>query len=83
MKDTGFTKGRKQIGRTVGVRAPAKVNLHLEVLRQRHDGFHEIETILQAVSLFDELRVTLIEQYQGIATEEFLSARKDRLEGGG
>jgi 4-diphosphocytidyl-2-C-methyl-D-erythritol kinase len=41
------------------------VNLHLEVLRHRHDGFHEIETILQAVDLFDELRVTLVEQYQG------------------
>jgi len=65
MKDVGYIKGRKPIGRTVGVRAPAKVNLHLEVLRQRHDGFHEIETILQAVPIFDRLRVTLIEQYPG------------------
>ncbi len=65
MKDVGYIKGRKAIGRTVGVRAPAKVNLHLEVLRQRHDGFHEIETILQAVPIFDRLRVTLIEQYPG------------------
>ena len=65
MKEVGYTKGRKPIGRTVGVRAPAKVNLHLEVLRQRHDGFHEIETILQAVPIFDRLRVTLIEQYPG------------------
>ena len=65
MNDVAFTRGRKEIGRTVGVRAPAKVNLHLEVLRQRHDGFHEIETILQTVALFDELRVTLVEQYQG------------------
>ncbi|MEN8008440.1 MAG: 4-(cytidine 5'-diphospho)-2-C-methyl-D-erythritol kinase [Candidatus Krumholzibacteriota bacterium] len=65
MKDVGFTDGRRKIDRSVGVRAPAKVNLHLEVLRRRHDGFHEIETILQAVSLFDELRVTLVEQYQG------------------
>ncbi len=65
MNEVGFTKGRKPIGRTVGVRAPAKVNLHLEVLRQRHDGFHEIETILQAVPIFDRLRVTLIEQYPG------------------
>lgn len=65
MKDDGYTKGRKPIGRTVGVRAPAKVNLHLEVLRLRHDGFHEIETILQAVPIFDQLRVTLIEQYPG------------------
>jgi len=65
MQETEFTRGRKSVGRTVGVRAPAKVNLHLEVLRQRHDGFHEIETILQAVSIFDEIRVTLSEQYQG------------------
>jgi len=65
MPDNGFTKGRKDVGRTVLVKAPAKVNLHLEVLRRRHDGFHEIETILQAVKIFDEVRVTLIEQYQG------------------
>ena len=65
MKDSEFSKGRRQVGRTVTVRAPAKINLHLEVLRKRHDGFHEIETILQAVSIFDHLRVTLVEEYQG------------------
>lgn len=36
-------------------RAPAKVNLHLEVLHQRPDGYHEIETIFQALDLFDTL----------------------------
>ena len=36
-------------------RAPAKVNLHLEVLHQREDGYHEIETIFQAVELYDTL----------------------------
>jgi len=43
----------------VTLMAPAKVNLHLEVLRQRSDGFHEIETVLQAVSLFDTVKVRL------------------------
>ncbi len=43
----------------VEVVAPAKVNLHLEVLRHRDDGYHEIETILQTVSLCDEVRVEL------------------------
>lgn len=38
-------------------RAPAKVNLHLEVLFRRPDGYHEIETILQAIELYDELRL--------------------------
>ena len=31
--------------------APAKVNLWLEVLRRRDDGFHEIETLIAAIDL--------------------------------
>ncbi len=65
MSETPFTKGTRPVGRTVTVRAPAKVNLHLEVLRRRHDGYHEIETVLQAVALFDTLRVTLHEERRG------------------
>ncbi len=41
------------------VRAPAKVNLSLEVLGKRADGFHEIRTVMQAVSLCDTLRFGL------------------------
>ena len=36
--------------------APAKVNLFLEVLRKRPDGFHEIATLIVAVGLYDTLR---------------------------
>ena len=35
--------------------APAKVNLTLEVLQKRPDGYHEIRSVLQAVSLCDRL----------------------------
>ena len=35
--------------------APAKINLYLEVIRRRKDGYHDIETIMQTVSLCDEL----------------------------
>jgi 4-diphosphocytidyl-2-C-methyl-D-erythritol kinase len=35
--------------------APAKVNLYLEVLARRPDGYHEINTLMVAVSLFDTL----------------------------
>ena len=35
--------------------APAKVNLTFEVLARRADGYHEVRTILQALSLADEL----------------------------
>lgn len=35
--------------------APAKINLHLRVLRRREDGFHEVETRLCPVSVADEI----------------------------
>ena len=39
----------------VEVFAPAKLNLFLEVLGKRPDGFHEIETVMTRVSLYDTL----------------------------
>lgn len=44
-------------GSSIEVRTPAKINLFLEVLGRRPDGFHEIETIIAPVSLFDTLRL--------------------------
>jgi 4-diphosphocytidyl-2-C-methyl-D-erythritol kinase len=41
--------------RDVVVWAPAKVNLHLEILGRRPDGYHELETLMVAVSLCDTL----------------------------
>lgn len=40
-------------------RSPAKVNLVLEVLGQRADGYHEIDTVLQELALSGEVTVTL------------------------
>lgn len=37
--------------------APAKINLFLEVLAKRPDGFHEIETLMAAVEIYDTLRL--------------------------
>lgn len=41
------------------VLAPAKINLTLEVLAERQDGFHEIRSVMQAVDLCDSLRFRL------------------------
>jgi 4-diphosphocytidyl-2-C-methyl-D-erythritol kinase len=38
------------------VKAPAKINLTLEVLGERPDGFHEIRSVIQAIDLCDSLR---------------------------
>lgn len=39
--------------------APAKINLFLEVLGKRDDGYHDLNSFFQAVSLFDRLKFTL------------------------
>jgi len=39
--------------------SPAKVNLHLEVLGKRSDGYHEIQTLMHRVALFDEVEISL------------------------
>lgn len=41
----------------VVVHTPAKLNLFLEVLARRADGFHEIETLMTAIGLYDTLVV--------------------------
>lgn len=39
----------------VTVRVPAKINLHLGVGPRRPDGFHDLQTVFQAVSIYDEV----------------------------
>lgn len=41
----------------VGIQAPAKLNLGLEVVGRRPDGYHEIVTIFQAISIYDDLEL--------------------------
>ena len=38
------------------IKAPAKINLTLEVLGKRPDGFHEIRSVIQTIDLYDSLR---------------------------
>jgi len=51
---------------TYSLLAPAKVNLYLEILGDRADGFHELAMILQSITLADrlELRANGTEQFR-------------------
>src|ERR1041385_6813533 len=40
---------------TLEKKSPCKVNLLLNILGKRPDGFHELETVMHPVNLFDEL----------------------------
>lgn len=41
------------------LRAPAKINLCLTVIGKRPDGYHEVEMVMQAVGLYDDVTVRL------------------------
>lgn len=53
--------------------APAKLNLFLEVIAKRQDGFHEIETLMTAINLYDRISVTALDAGQTQLTSRWAS----------
>jgi 4-diphosphocytidyl-2-C-methyl-D-erythritol kinase len=43
---------------TIELLAPAKINLGLEIIRRRDDGYHDIATVMQTISIFDRVRIS-------------------------
>lgn len=39
------------------IKCPAKINLYLNILNKREDGYHDIRTIVQTINLFDEIEM--------------------------
>jgi len=45
--------------RSITLRSPAKLNLVLDVLAKRSDGFHELRTVFERIDLCDRITLTL------------------------
>ena len=43
----------------IRIKCPAKINLTLEVVNKRSDGFHNIKSIMQMISLYDYLTISV------------------------
>tara|TARA_Y100000748_G_scaffold238902_1_gene202973 strand:- start:1 stop:813 length:813 start_codon:yes stop_codon:yes gene_type:complete len=46
----------------ISVKAPAKLNLHLQVIAKRNDGFHNLRTLFTFINLYDQLTFKEIEE---------------------
>ena len=53
--------------KSVTVRVPAKVNLQLSVGPRESDGFHNLVTVFQAISIFDDITVTFAPAKSGVS----------------
>ena len=77
---TGVSKAQK-----VTIEAPAKVNLTLEVLGKRSDGYHDIASVMQAISLFDTLtfrpsdEIKVLAEIEDLETQDNLVYRAGML----
>ncbi len=52
--------------KSVTVRVPAKVNLQLSVGPRESDGYHQLVTVFQAISIFDDVSIKIGEQGSGV-----------------
>lgn len=63
------------------LKAMAKINLGLDVLRRREDGYHEVKMIMQNVNLYDDISITKKSE-SGISIEtnlKFIPVNEDNL----
>ena len=65
----------------IKLKAMAKINLGLDVVRKREDGYHEVRMIMQTIRMYDQIKLT--EQNEpGIKVKtnvSFLPVNQDNL----
>ena len=44
------------------ISAPAKINLYLKIIGRRANGYHELNTLMQKLALYDQLELTLLSE---------------------
>ena len=52
-----YTKYRGEGMESIVLKALAKINLGLDVVRRREDGYHEVRMVMQTIHLYDKLDI--------------------------
>lgn len=60
--------------KSVTVQVPAKVNLQLSVGPKESDGYHEVVTVFQAISLFDNVKVAAADEFSITVSGDYTNA---------
>lgn len=62
--------------KSIRIKCPAKINLTLEIINRREDGFHNIKSIMQMINLYDFLTIKVKESE---SSEIILSGNSDEI----
>ncbi len=61
------------------VKSPAKINIGLNIINKRDDGFHNLETIFYPINLLDEIRFTRSDKFSFNSNDDNLNKEKTNL----
>lgn len=63
----------------IEVKSPAKINIGLNIIKKRDDGFHDLETIFYPINLYDEIGFTKSDKFSFNSNDENLNNEKTNL----
>ncbi len=65
--------------KSISIRAHAKINWMLRVLGKRNDGYHNLETLFQSISLADDITIESAESFSFLCDDPSLPSGEDNL----
>ncbi len=74
-----MAEATKTLTNELKIHAPAKINLWLEIKRRRPDGYHDIESVMQTVSLMDTLTMAKDDAIRLTCSEPLLDCGESNL----
>ena len=63
----------------IKVKSPAKINIGLNIIRKRVDGFHDLETIFHPLNFYDEITITKSDSFSFTSNDELLNKEPTNL----
>lgn len=72
IKYTKYTNFKEVIMKEIRLKARAKINISLDVVRKRDDGYHDLSMIMQTVNLYDKVNIRKT-AHEGIVLKTNLS----------
>lgn len=65
--------------RHLELKAYGKINLGLDVVRRREDGYHEVRMIMQTVRVYDAIELNRTEKRESVFQQTFIICRTMKI----